>query len=358
MLHTLFLILTAFLLSGCEAQPQEMVASDARVNTVGRVEKSELGVKFDWSGVYMDVQFEGTRLEVLMSDSDRNFFNLMVDGRECPKFETKGDSLRVVLFDDPTAEGKHWVRIQKATEAQQGLVTVHSFTTDGKFLTAQEAQRPLMVEFYGDSLTCGYGTESKSGNEPFSIETENCKYTYAAYLADWFGADYRLISHSGRGLVRNYGDAEPLSDPKQVMTQLALQTFDAHAEPQWNFAGEERKPDAVVIMLGTNDFSTKPHPSQADFAEAYVRLIDHLREAYGNPTLPVLCCVHRAEALEAVKQVVAKLDHVAMTEPLSGLYNQTTEVGASLHPNREGQLRMAEVVIPRFAELTGWTKAE
>lgn len=39
---------------------------------------------------------------------------------------------------------------------------------------------------------------------------------------------------------------------------------------------------------------------------------------------------------------------------LVGVYNRTTDLGASEHPNRYGQEKMAKVVIEKFAELTGW----
>lgn len=330
-------------------------AQDAPIRVVGRTATLDDGsLSFDWSGVYIEIRFRGSYLAVELSDKKRNYFNLWIDGAEQPKFIAEGDRSRVVLFDDPTAEGEHLVRIQKATEAEQGRVTLHSVTTDGRLLATDDLARPRHIEFYGDSLTCGYGTESKSGSEPFLPETENCRYTYAALTAERFGADYNLISHSGRGLVRNYGDSLQLSAYETTMSARALRLYDEEVGSAWDFATSPYRPDAVVITLGTNDFSTPPHPAEADFVAGYRRLIETLREKWQNDALPVLCVVHAPEAVRCVEAMVAEIPHTAMADISSGVYNRTTDLGASEHPNRYGQEKMAKIVIERFAELTGW----
>ncbi|MBQ1952748.1 MAG: GDSL family lipase, partial [Alistipes sp.] len=247
----------------------------------------------------------------------------------------------------------HVVRIQKATEAEQGRVTLHTLTTDGRLLATDALKLPRHIEFYGDSLTCGYGTESKSGSEPFLPETENCRYTYAALTAAHFGADYNLISHSGRGLVRNYGDAQQLSDPTTTMSARAFRLYDEDPESAWDFAQSPYRPDVIVITLGTNDFSTSPHPTEEQYIAGYRALIAKLREAWGQE-LPVLCVVHSPSAVKCVEKMVEELPKTAMADISWGVYNRTTDLGASEHPNRYGQEKMAKVVIERFAELTGW----
>ncbi len=350
------MILTAFcaLLAGCSGKTTLTVA-DAPVRIVGRTATNTDGsVSFDWSGVYVDIRFTGSYLAVEAGDTKRNYFNLTVDGVPQEKITIEGDRSTVVLLDDPANGGDHVVRIQKATEAEQGRTTLYAFTTDGAFSAIQERIRRPHIEFYGDSLTCGYGTESTSGDEPFLPETENCLFTYAALTADHFGADYNLISHSGRGLIRNYGDSLTLSDPTTTMSGRAMRLFDEDPDSAWNFEESPYRPDAVVITLGTNDFSTPPHPTPEQFVEGYRALIARIRAAWGAD-LPVLCVVHSPYAVECVKEMVATMDKTAMADISSGVYNRTTDLGASEHPNRHGQAKMAAVVIEKFAELTGWS---
>ncbi len=341
------------LLGSCGGEKSYTIAqSPARI--VGRTATLDDGsVSFDWSGVYLDIRFQGTYLALELSDTQRNYFNLWVDGNEQSKFTSEGEHSLVVLFNDPAAPGEHLVRIQKATEAEQGRVTLHRLTTDGRLLPADDLKRPRHIEFYGDSLTCGYGTESLSGSDPFLPETENCRYSYAALTADHFGADYNLISHSGRGLVRNYGDAQPLSDPTLTMSARAFRLYDEDPASVWDFSMSPYRPDALVITLGTNDFSTEPHPTEEQFVAGYRALIERLRAAWGEE-LPVLCVVHSPHAVGCVSKMVTEMPRCAMADISWGVYNRTTDLGASEHPNRFGQQKMARIVIEKFSELTGW----
>ncbi len=329
-----------------------MADSPARV--VGRTATLEDGsISFDWSGVYLDIRFKGSYLALELSDTKRNYLNLWIDGKEQEKLTSEGEHTTLVLFNNPEAKGEHLIRIQKATEAEQGRITLHSLTTDGRLLSAEELKRPRHIEFYGDSLTCGYGTESKSGSEPFLPETENCRYTYAALTAEHFGCDYNLVSHSGRGLVRNYGDSLQLSDPTTTMSARAFRLFDEDPASVWEFEKSPYRPDAIVITLGTNDFSTPPHPTHEQYIAGYRALIEKLRTQWGEE-LPVLCVVHSPHAVKCVAEMVAELPKSAMADISCDVYNRTTDLGASEHPNRYGQEKMARIVIEKFGELTGW----
>ncbi len=341
------------LLTGCSGL-RTYQADEAPVRFVGRTETTPRGVSFDWSGTWADIRFKGSYLAMRTSDTGRNYFNLTIDGMPCEKFTTTGDSCLVVLFDAPESRGEHLLRIQKATEGEQGCVTIHDFTTDGRLLPVDNCARPRHIEFYGDSLTCGYGTESQSGDEPFKPETENCCFTYAAYTAARFDADYNLVCHSGRGLIRNYGDTAPHSDPATTMSAKAFQLYDMQPEPLWDFTKSPYRPDAIVITLSTNDFSPQTPPSGEAFAAGYRHLIERLRTVY-EEEVPVLCVVHAPEAVEVVRQAVADLPATTVADISWGVYNRTSDLGASEHPNRFGQEKMAAIVIDRLAELTGWS---
>lgn len=357
MRRLLILMALCPLLGSCGGEKSTPI-SESPARIVGRTLTLEDGsVSFDWSGVYVDIRFEGSYLALELSDTKRNYYNLWVDGQEMPKFTAEGDHATVVLFNDPESKGEHLIRIQKATEAEQGRTTLHTLTTDGRLLSTEELKRPLHIEFYGDSLTCGYGTESLKGSDPFLPETENCRYSFTTLTANHFGADYNLISHSGRGVVRNYGDSLRLSDPKQTMSTRAFRLFDEDPESVWDFEKSPYRPDAIVITLGTNDFSTAPTPLGEEFIQGYCALIERLRASWGEE-LPVLCVVHAPLAVEHMKRVVELMPRCAMADISWGVYNRTTDLGASEHPNRFGQEKMAKIVIEEFAKLTGWRGVE
>ena len=185
--------------------------------------------------------------------------------------------------------------------------------------------------------------------------TQPAPVAYACIIARYFGADYTLIAHSGRGAARNYGDKNATS--QNTMADRVANTFDEAAEPAWDFAASPYRPDLVVINLGSNDFSTLPHPSRDEFAAAYTRILQTLRGAYGDE-MPILCVAPRVSepAFTYIRDlcqsgVVPNLHFAAI---LPGYCNDGSELGSSAHPNYAGHRKMAMLLIPYVSTLTGW----
>jgi len=181
------------------------------VRYVGRTQTKGGDVSFDWSGTSFECRFTGGSLAMRVSDTKKNYYNLTVDGRDAGVVTTFGTD-SVVVLAEKLGRGEHTVRMQKRTEGEQGRTTIHAFLLDrgGRLLPALPAPG-RHIEFIGNSLTCGYGTEGLSKDEPFKPQTENCNKAYACIIARYFGADYTLIAHSGRGAARNYGDKNTTS---------------------------------------------------------------------------------------------------------------------------------------------------
>src|SRR5262249_46492585 len=113
--------------------------------------------------------------------------------------------------------------------------------------------------------------------------TENHYQSYGAMAARAVGAELHTIAWSGRGMLCNYGDdAQSCSDPLPNIYDRTLPTQNGS---RWDFT--RYQPDAVVINLGTNDYSTNVDPSPADFTAAYRGFLQHLRDVY--PDALILC---------------------------------------------------------------------
>ncbi|MBO5692359.1 MAG: GDSL family lipase [Tidjanibacter sp.] len=329
-------------------------ADSKEVRWVGRVDVTPEGlVRFDWSGTYAEMIFCGSRLEMVASDSGMNYFNVIVNGQQHAIVKTEGkEPQSVVLFEGKG--GTYHIRLQRRTEGFNGLTTIHAFTTDGVFVEGQNLAKGRHIEFIGDSLTAGYGTDSTSGSEPYTPETQNCNLAYGCYIARYFDADYNLVAHSGQGLVRNYGDQNTTSD--YTMQQRYGLLFDeADKERPYNFRRQSYIPDLVVIFLGTNDFSTKPWPSFEQFSEGYAALVEQVRAAHGE-NVPILCV--SSYVFEPTFDYVWRIAegdknlHFACILPEAFAYPR--ELGASEHPNRVGQQKMAMTLIPYISTITGW----
>ncbi len=331
-------------------------ASDSRITYVGRVLRDGGDVSFDWSGVQCRVRFNGAGIALRCSDTKANYYNVWFDKgtEETPDLviRTAGKDTTIVLAER-LGKGTHCMTLQKRTEGEQGRTTFHAFETDGELLPA-EPLRERYIEFIGDSYTCGYGTEAPSYKDPFKPETENCNLTYAAIVSRYFDADYSLVSHSGRGIARNYNDYGK-DIPGTTMPDKYDRLFDEFDEPACPPA--EKKPDLVVIYLGDNDFSTSRQPSMDVFCENYIKLLDKIRSRCGED-VPVLCLAAKldlgiyAYIHEACRK--SGLGNVWDMCFTRGVHNDDSDLGASWHPNYSGHRKMASVIIPYISTITGW----
>lgn len=352
-LSTLFI---AFTLNAQKTKPLiEIAANDARIEYTGRTNVSENGVSYDWSGVYVRVKFKGTQLSIRCSDTKNSYLNIWVDKEMSPiadksiKIAAK-DTL--ITLSEGLKKGEHEVIFQKRTEGEQGKITIHSFLSDGEILQAN-GRKSRHIEFIGDSYTCGYGTESKSKNDPFLAETENCNLTYAAIASRYFNADFNLVAHSGQGICRNYDDFRPGYN----MPDRYSHVFDESTDYIWNAAEAPYRPDIVVIYLCTNDFSTGRQPHQNIFVARYIELLNKVKTNYGED-IPILCMASNANPLtyDYIRSacLLSELKNVSYMGMSKNIHNQDSDLGASYHPNYQGHIKVASSMIPYISTITGW----
>ena len=341
-------------IAGVRSEARERVAAaDGRITWIGRTAAAADGsVAFDWSGVTARIRFTGTTLSLDCSDTKLNYFNVWIDREPSEKVDLviKTEGAQTLVLAQKLRKGEHTVVLQKRSEGEQGRVTFAALETDGVFLQAA-GPKARKIEFVGDSYTCGYGTEAASREEPFRTEEENCNLTYAAIAGRYFDADIQIVAHSGRGIIRNYGDGRG-----PLMPERYLQVFDEDPDAApWD--ASRFVPDIVVIYLGTNDFSTGKQPNLGGWCANYRKLLQEIRTNYGE-SVPILCVASKANELmgDYVEQAVLRsgIPNVHWTSIQESAHNDTSDLGASWHPNYTGQRKVASCVIPYIATLTSW----
>ncbi len=350
MKKTLLLIVAlACSMSICGAET--IKANNDKILYTGRTLVSETDgtVSYDWSATSIKVRFTGKTLQIRCSDTHRDYFNVWIDkaaGAKADKVFCVESDTTVTVFKG--RKGTHEIIIQKRTEGEQGCITLSEFITDGTFLQPSPAKSRL-IEFIGDSYTCGYGTEGPSANSPFLPEEENPSLTYADILGRYFNAETVHISHSGRGIVRNYGDF----NTHENMVKLYGQTFDQKDETAWT---PTYTPDIVVIYLGTNDFSVGKQPTLHSWCANYIALLNKVREFHGE--VPILCVASKADPMLGtwVKLAVEKsgLQNVHATAIDEAAHNSTEDLGSSWHPNYSGHRKIAGIMAPYIATIANW----
>ena len=252
-----------------------------QITFTGRVQHLQDGsVRYDWTGVYMQTRFTGSRIAAVLSDEGTSYHNVFVDGKWIKKIKVSGKDQQTITLADKLAKGTHTLRLQKCTEGEYGCTTVKELIVDKNATLTAVKPKARFIEVIGDSYTCGFGTESNNRTDPFKLETENCNLAYGCLVANYFDADYALVAHSGHGIIRHYGDSVRVS--VNNMPDRWMRIFDEHGDETYEF--KAYTPDLVMINLGTNDFSPTAIPTSEQFVGAYVKLIKNIKAHYGPIT--------------------------------------------------------------------------
>lgn len=348
--------------------PIETPASDSRITYIGRTLTEGGDVTFDWTGTYLRIAFEGDYLAIRASETGKSIFNLWVDrvpDAEADKIVTvTGADTLIVLYDAREGAARygrkvpktHTATLMKRTEGEGGKTTLHAFLTHGPLLQA-EGVKGRVIEFVGDSYTCGYGSENSVATDRFTQATENQNKAYDAIIGRYFDADIIVVAHSGMGINRNYNDKlRGYTMPDRYRNVFDNGFDEVPDAPKWSPDMSPARPDVTVVFLGANDFSTSRQPSRAAFRKDYLRLLQAIKDNYG-PDHPILCCasMNDPEIFEYVKSAALEcgLPNVSYVGLVSGVH-AADERGADYHPSYAAHRKVAHVFIPYIATLTGW----
>ena len=337
------------------AQENSFPANTDGVSYTGRTEtKADGSVSYDWTGVYLQTDFTGGYLAIEVSEAGESWHNLFIDDIWVRKIHITGTTPQRLVLAEKLPKGMHRLRLQKCTEGERGCTTIHRFILAKNGKMKAVAPKNRMIEVYGDSYTCGYGTESFKATDHFSVDTENCDKAYGCIIARYFDADYALTAHSGMGMVRNYGDKKQLSD--NTMSTRYTHVYDDHGNIDYDF--KAYSPQLVLINLGTNDFSPTAIPTDEQYVDAYIKMIETIKSKYDG--VKILCITpHSASrylkaAIALLKERVSGMGGVYMANPLDFMVTVETDMGADWHPNYQGQKKIAMALIPQISAIMRW----
>lgn len=334
---------------------------------MGRVDcEAADGPQFAFPGVSVRIKFEGTELRATIHDSGSgsatttNYLDVVIDGGAPVVLEVTGASSEYVLAEG-LSEGEHEVLLWKRTEASVGTMQIREFRMKGdKLLPAQGKERRL--EFIGDSITCGYGNEVSTtmpDDFPFTSENENSHLAYGAVTADLLAADYMGVSYSGRGMSRNYAGGAGETVPQFYLDTLPDSGTAAAWDPSRYVA------DAVIINVGTNDFSTEGFDTGA-YTQAYTEFLATLRGYYPDALFvaaigPMLSDSYPPGAMSLTNAEQGIQDAISAREA-EGDSNivfvsfppQTSPYGEDWHPTIETHAKMAQQLSEVLKAELGW----
>lgn len=199
-------------------------------------------------------------------------------------------------------KGEHTILIQKATEhTQNSLITVNAIAVSGEFGTEKPKAKAHKIEFYGDSITSGYGnlTNSKTSNAGSWSYQDGVK-TYATYTANALDADYAVASASGHGVLGGYDDYIQLYSKYFNYSIVSTQV-------PWSRADYDA--DLIVINFGSNDDSREGNNlDQTTFEAECQKIIDEMVK--DNPDVQILWVIGM-NLIESDHKILTYLQNVA-----------------------------------------------
>ncbi len=353
-LFTIGLIYSTFCFAG---SVDTIPANNSSIEYTGRIDfTNPLSPTFSYSGVSIRACFTGTSIAMIMNDNTgQNYYDLILDGKMLDTVNIKVGK-KIYLIASGLQNTTHETEIFKRTEQQFGKTQFFGFIVDkGSSLTAIVSKRTRLIEYIGNSITCGYGDEGVNGGT-FGPTTEDHYMTYAAITSRNFNARHLAVCKSGIGIYRNYGD--PLTGSADCMTNDYTRIYLYDANPKYSFTD---RPDLVCIDLGTNDFSTNGGDS-AKFVSTYFRLIDTIQTKYSKPD--IICLLGPMLSDPTLSIVRKYLKHIADSASHKGKGNvyffemsqQTGALGLGIdsHPTVAQHLKNGMELTGYIKSLKGW----
>jgi hypothetical protein len=293
-----FAILSAF---SCKAQIV-IKPNDSRIQYMGRIALSDTAAVLSWSGTNITVNFDGTGIKYRLRDErGDNYYNIIVDGK-ITNVELEPKNKATEYSISGLTPGKHTLELFKRTEWAMGKTWFYGFSLDeGRKLLPPPAPHKRKIEFFGNSISCGYADEDTTGQDRGTSPYEDGYLSYAALTARHFNADFHNTSKSGIGVTVSWF---PL-----IMPEMYDRLDATDSTSKWDFA--KYTPDLVIINLFQNDswLVLKPDypefkhrfgstaPSPDFFVTAYRNFVTNVRGKY--PKAKITCILGSMDATNA-----------------------------------------------------------
>ena len=238
---------------------------------------------------------------------------------------------------------RHELAVIKRTEANngnaRGLMIIDDIALSNITLLPPETSSTSIL-FIGDSLTAAYGVD---GIYPcdFSADTENALHSYATLVGYELDAEVSIVAWSGKGVVRNYGDTSTTST--NPLPAYYNRTIAIDSTSYWSPA--QKKINTIVVMLGTNDYSTDPMPSDEQFTSAYTSFISTIKSDYPTARIISVCAPYQRGNQCTNIAAAAQESQVEYLYMPSDLVTCPELCGCDGHPNADGQENMARMLL-------------
>lgn len=326
-------------------------ANHPDVRYTGRVDHTDPAAPvLYWAGNEVAIAFQGTALSVHLickTCGEEQYLKVIVDEGIPRTIAVSSDNENPTGYTIASGlpQGHHTARVIRNNDwdTVHGLVVCGFTITSGPAAVDALPPRPSRrIEFYGDSITSGFGILDPGDLE--NMANADNHLAYGAVISRMLSADYTCISRSGIGIVRS---CDPGSMPE--IYNLINPFNSSH---HWDF--ESWTPDVVVINLGQNDYWLIAVPDRATMESAYRSFFASIRSRYPAALIvATLGCMDTAQASSPFPGYLSRAV-AAMHDPKIILHI-LPDLSGVIHPYEARADAVASELAPVIATAMGWS---
>ncbi|MBQ7566500.1 MAG: S-layer homology domain-containing protein [Oscillospiraceae bacterium] len=254
----------------------EAKTDSALYKTNGRTRLGDEGLELRWPGDSIEFTAELSGDVVMYYKSGENvYLQTFVDGVENLRFlVTASANEKKVKVAENVRPGEHTIRIVRDSDIvkSSAYMTFLSLSFSGVKSTVKATeQKKLLIEYVGDSITSGKYTLPDTGD---TEKTHSATHSYAYLVSQELDADWIITSRGGVALIRTKENGGGSCPKTMAQCYDYINPFAADEELiRYDFT---RKPDVVVMALGTND-----NKSGEELTKAAVDMIKQIKDRNG-----------------------------------------------------------------------------
>ena len=307
-----------------------------KIRLVGRAFAIDSGIACDCtaSGIEFTAECEGDVALTIQAkcvgagsgsaNHDNNkdcYYTVYVDGVRKDERLRIMSGTQTVTFATGLESGAHTFKIVKQSEGGLAQTVIESITLNGT-LGNKPADPEYVFEFIGDSITSGFGS---LGTNNQSARYSDGTRTYAYVTAENFGAEARVTSRSGATITVAYN---------------FYKQADEYRSDMGDYQFDMKKPNAVVIALGTNDGAKTVEYWQTNLQ----KFMDLIRGGYNDYTIPFVFAHNIMSNGDTLRiNVNTAFENLKKLDPEKYSYTYLTNGNRSGgHPNQNGHLFAAK----------------
>lgn len=320
------------------------LAEDGIANTqsVVTVSGNSAALNYTGSGLEFTVRADGTVKATITANVYNTAWDLRLalymNGERQEDIILTSGTHEVVLASN-LDKGKYTFKIERMTENLIGQILFDNIMFGGETLTPPAAKE-LHIDYYGDSITAGWGTTYyNAANVTNHYAYQDGTITYAALTAANLNADYNAFAFSGIGIaVTGSNDGKGTSTMTNKYPDLPKNT----------------NADYVVINLGTNDASKYASAglTEQQVKDAYLAFAQAVRADYGEDTPIIFAYGMMTDNANGFVSYAVDAMKAAGDENIYSVKLPKGTSGGVGHPNAAEQATAAEVLTAFIRKLS------